>query len=212
MAMPFRLQAGDAAPRQQSRTTCGSACLAISRMLVNPDFAQWIRLGVGKDARDGDVLDGQTEDERFAAYERVVAQRTNAVLGAGGRLQPPWPRGLGTPPWGAVNELEYGAADPCADYDLEWFRFVGREQLQRTYAALRARVRDGRPALLYIGNTWSPRHVVLVLPPTGAQELDVYEPSIGRVIDLPEEPFISRRLAMAGWDVPWGVVWDDSTV
>lgn len=210
MAVPFRLQVGESAPRQQSRTTCGSACLTIARMLVNPEFAQWIRLGIGKGARDAVVADVRTPDERFAAYEQVVAQRTNAVLGAGGRLQPPWPRGLGTPPWGAINELEYGAADPAADYDLEWFRFVGRDGRQRTYAALCTRVCAGRPALLYVGNIWLPRHVVLVLPGTGAGQLGAYEPSIGRVVDLPEEPFVSRRLSLGGWDVPWGVVWDHS--
>jgi hypothetical protein len=40
----------------------------------------------------------------------------------------------------------------------------------------------------------------------------VYEPSAGRVLDLPREPFVSRRLGLAGWDVPWAAVWDDSGV
>jgi hypothetical protein len=207
---PFRLRAGDHAPGQQTHTTCGSASLTIARMLVNPAFAQWIRHGIRKDARDGDVPDASTEAQRFAAYEQVVASRTNAVLGAGRRLQLPWPRALGTPPWGARHELEYGAADPEADYDVAWFRHRGRGGLEQTYAALRARVRDGRPALLYVGNAWLPRHVVLVMPPTGGQELDVYEPSSGRVIDLPRQAFVERRLAVGGWDVPWAALWDDS--
>jgi hypothetical protein len=210
VAAPFRLGAGDHAPAQQTNTTCGSATLTIARMLVNPAFAEWIRHGSRKDARDGDVPDAGTEAQRFAAYEQVVASRTNAILGAGRRLQLPWPRALGTPPWGARHELEYGAADPEADYDVAWFRHRGRRGLERTYAALRARVRDGRPALLYVGNAWLPRHVVLVMPPTGGQELDVYEPSSGRVIDLPRQAFVERRLAVGGWDVPWAVVWDDS--
>ena len=200
MVAPFVLRAGDTAPTQQSRTTCGSASLTIARMLVNPQFARWIRDGLGKDARDGDVPDAGTE----------IARRTNGVVGAGGRLQPPWPRGLGTPPWGALHELEFGAADPAADYDVEWFRFGSNDALAKAYAELRTRVRAGRPAVLYIGNAWSPRHVVLVMPATGAQELDVYEPSIGRVVDLPHDAFVARRLQMAGWGVPWAAVWDDS--
>lgn len=211
MATPFRLQVGDSAPVQQTRTTCGSASLTVARMLVNETFADWVRTGAGKDPRDADIPDGATERERFAAYEQAVARRTNAVRGAGGRIQPPWPRALGTPPWGALSELEFGAADPAADYDVEWFRVGSRRMLERTYSQLRRRVRAGRPALLYIGNTWSPRHVVLVMPATGTQELDVYEPSVGRVIDLPREAFVTRRLNMAGWDVPWAAVWDDST-
>ena len=99
---------------------------------------------------------------------------------------------------------------PWADYDIEWFRFVRRRTLEESYASLQRRVRDGRPALLYIGNAWLPRHVVLVMPATRGQELDVYEPSIGRVVDLPKEGFVERRLRMAGWDVPWGAVWDDA--
>ena len=210
MVAPFVLRAGDMAPAQQTRTTCGSASLTIARMLVNPPFARWIRDGLGKDARDDEVPDASTETQRFAAYEQVVARRTNGLVGAGGRLQPPWPRAFGTPPWGALHELEFGAADPTADYDVEWFRFASGDALHAAYAALRTRVRAGRPALLYIGNVWSPRHVVLVMPATGVQELDVYEPSIGRVVDLPRDAFVGRRLRMAGWDVPWAAVWDDS--
>jgi hypothetical protein len=47
------------------------------------------------------------------------------------------------------------------------------------------------------------------MPPTGEQELDVYEPSVGRVVDLPQHAFVERRLAVAGWDVPWAAVWAD---
>lgn len=210
MIAPFRLQAGDRVPVQQSTTTCGSACLTVARMLVNPAFARWIRLGLQDDAKDEDASDGRTVEERFAAHEQVVARRTNALVGAGGRIQAPWPRALGTPPWGAIGELEYGAAVPWADYDLEWFRFVRQGTLDRAYTSLQQRVRAGRPALLYIGNAWLPRHVVLVMPATRGQELDVYEPSVGRVLDLPRREFVERQMRMAGWDVPWGAVWDDA--
>jgi hypothetical protein len=209
MVAPFRLQAGDPAPLQQSTTTCGSASLTVSRMLVNPTFARWINTGLGKDSRDDEVPDAGTPTARFAAYEQVVAGRTNGLVGAGGRIQVPWPRALGTPPWGALGELEYGAADPRARYATSWFRFGSRAARERAYASLRERVSDGRPALLYIGNGWTPRHVVLVMPPTRGQQLDVYEPSVGRVLDLPREAFVARLLRMAGWDVPWAAVWAD---
>jgi hypothetical protein len=215
MTATFRLKVGDSAPVQQTSTTCGSASLTIARMLVNANFARWIHEGVGTDSTADDLPaaapDSSTEAQRFATYEQVVARRTNAVVGAGGRIQLPWPRAFGTPPWGALGELEFGAADPAADYDVEWFRLGTRRTLERAYDQLRRRVRTGRPALLYIGNAWTPRHVVLVMPATSGQELDVYEPSIGRVIDLPQEAFVSRQLQVAGWDVPWGAVWDDST-
>src|SRR6476620_365443 len=142
---------------------------------------------------------------------RTVTGPTTAPRRSGSRrTSRPWPRALGTPPWGALNELEFGAADPAADYTVAWVRHRGRAGLERAYAALRARVRAGRPALLYVGNTWTPRHVVLVMPPTGEQDLDVYEPSVGRVVDLPKRSFVERRLAIAGWDVAWAVVWAES--
>ncbi|GAA2487163.1 hypothetical protein GCM10009858_26370 [Terrabacter carboxydivorans] len=207
MVEPFRLALGDSAPVQQTSTTCGSASLTVARMLANPAFARWVRDGTPRDPREGETPDSGTEAQRFAAYEQVVAARTNALVGPGRRLQPPWPRALGTPPWGAAKELELGASDPTAAYAVSWFRLRGRVGLGHTYADLRARVRPGRPALLYVGNAWAPRHVVLVLPPTAEQELDVYEPSAGRVVDLPEHAFVERRLAVAGWDVPWAAVW-----
>jgi hypothetical protein len=210
---PFRLHIGDTAPAQQTGTTCGSASLTIARMLVNPAFAEWIRGGVHRDARAPDgagASDAGTVAERFASYEQVVAGRTNALVGAGGKLQLPWPRALGTPPWGARHELEFGAAHSDADYDVTWLRLRSRAGLEQAYAALQARVRDGRPALLYVGNAALPRHVVLVMPPSGEQELDVYEPSTGRVLDLPRRAFVHRRLRLAGWDVPWAAVLDDS--
>jgi hypothetical protein len=182
-------------------------------MLVDPAFAAWIRDGIPKGARDSRgsrslAGGGASAQQRFADYEQVVAGRTNGLVGAGGRVQLPWPRALGTPPWGARHELELGASAPGTGYEVTWVRHRGRAGLERAYAALRARVRDRRPALLYIGNARLPRHVVLVMPPTGEQQdLDVYEPSVGRVLALPRRPFVDRRLRLAGWDVAWAVVW-----
>lgn len=211
MVAPFRLQAGEPAPIQQSSTTCGSACLTVARMLVDAGFARWIRLGLAEDAADDAAPDPRSQAERFAAHEELVAGRTNGLIGAGGRLQLPWPRALGTPPWGARRELEYGAADPDADYDISWFRLRGRRGLEVSYAGVLARVREGRPVLLYIGNGWMPRHVVLVLPPATDSTLPhVYEPSAGHVVSLHREPFVTRRLRLAGWDVPWAAVWADA--
>ena len=139
--------------------------------------------------------DAGTEAQRFAAYEQVVAARTNALVGAGGRLQLPWPRALGTPPWGALTRARVRRRRPRGRLRRQrGSATAARAGLERAYAALRARVRDGRPALLYIGNARLPRHVVLVMPPSGEQELDVYEPSIGRVVDLPQQAFVERRL------------------
>ncbi|GAA5032434.1 hypothetical protein GCM10023258_31390 [Terrabacter aeriphilus] len=211
MAAAFHLAAGDSAPVQQTSTTCGSASLAVARMLRDPALARWVRDGIRPLGVVADARDPGTPTGRFAAYEQVVAGRTNAALGPGARPQLPWPRALGTPPWGARRELEHGAADPGTPYGVGWLRTRGPAGLAQAHAALRTRVRPGAPALLYVGNAWAPRHVVLVLPSAGGggPELAVYEPSIGRVVDLDEAAFASRTLRLGGWDVPWLTVQPD---
>jgi len=114
----YRLRQGDVGPVQQSPVTCGSACLTVARMLVNPAFARWIVTGEGP---RGDAPGGDTQEARFAAYERVVMSRTNRIFAGGGRLNLPWPRALGTPPWGARKELEFGASNRGTDYHLFTF-------------------------------------------------------------------------------------------
>ncbi len=209
---PFRLRSGDVAPRQQSPTTCGSASLTVARMLADPWFARWITLGLARevdtDAGPSSAVE-ETASERFARYEQVVVGRTNALFGGAGRLQLPWPRALGTPPWGARHELELGIGAPGERFAVRPLRAGSPRSLEREFANLCSRVAPGRPGLLYVGNRWLPRHVVLVLPATGASELDVYEPSAGRVVALRREPFVTRSLALGGWDVPWAAVWAD---
>lgn len=206
MVVPFRLHAGDSVPVQQSSTTCGSASLTVARMLVDPAFARWIREGVGPSVPGVVARAADPVAARFAAYEQVVAGRTNALVGAGGRLQLPWPRALGTPPWGARNELEHGGSEPGAVYGISWTRFRGPQQRQTTYRVLRERVRQGRPALLYIGNDTLPRHVVLVVS-SGATALNVYEPATGQVLPMTEDRFAGQRVGLAGWNVPWAIIW-----
>jgi hypothetical protein len=209
---------GDSAPVQQTSTTCGSASLTVARMLANPAFAAWIRDGIprtapanGQAAGGHAVRDtnsgtaGGSQAERFAAYEQVVAGRTNSLIGPGGALQLPWPRALGTPPWGARRELQILTPDPAAHFETRWTRWSGAEHRACAYRVLRDRVRRGRPALLFIGSAWLPRHVVLVLSGT-ASTVEVYEPASGRVLPVAEEPFIEARLGLAGWNVPWAVI------
>jgi hypothetical protein len=204
----YSLRAGDVGPLQQSPVTCGAACLTVARMLVNPAFARWITTGEGP---RGDAPGGATEQERFAAYERVVMDRTNRLYAGGGRLNLPWPHSLGTPPWGARGELELGAARPGTRYQIRPVRALTTERLRAAHARLVDVVADGEPALLYIGSVFLPRHVTLVLPGDGDRRLDVYDPATGEVTLLDEGRFAARDLRIAGWDVPWIAVQPDGT-
>ncbi len=198
--LPFRLGRGDTGPVQQSPVTCGSASLTVSRMLVSPEFGRWIVNGI--DSKGGPV-DSRSQSERFAEHEDQVMDRTNGIRAAGGQLNVPWPRALGTPPWGAEKELEYGAARPGAAYETRWVRLGSSEALRAVHRNLARLVSEGLPALLYIGNAWAPRHVTLVLPAQDGTQLDVYDPATGSVTELNPDRLASRTLDIAGWNVPW---------
>lgn len=204
MARPaYRLTSGDNGPRQQSQVTCGSACLTVARMLVDPDFAHWIATGEG--ARPGSPT-GRSPAERFGAYERIVHHRTNTLrLGRSG-LNIPWPRALGTPPWGAKRELELGASRRGTDYHVTLVRPLPREQLVEVFEHVNSVVADGMPGLLYVGSASLPRHVLLILPGDGDDLLDVYDPADGSVRARSVASFATHELSLSGWDVPWFVV------
>ena len=83
-------------------------------------------------------------------------------------------------------------------------RLGSSDALRDVHRDLTRLVREGLPALLYIGNAWAPRHVTLVLPGgSGGGGLDVYDPATGSVTELAPERFASCTLGIAGWDVPW---------
>ncbi|HSF97262.1 MAG TPA: hypothetical protein VLA55_01115 [Ornithinibacter sp.] len=175
-------------------------------MHVDPQFASWVRTGV---PHPPGSPHGSTPGERFAAYERIVMRRTNSVFPGASRVNVPWPRRLGTPPWGACRELEYGAARRGTSYTVEVLRTDSPRELVSSFDTLVDVVAEGEPGLLYVGNTVMPRHVVLVLPGDGDRMLDVYDPGSGRVSHLRRDAVVERRVGLSGWDVPWIAVRPD---
>ena len=203
MTAPFRLVQGSSGPRQQSPTTCGSACATVARMLVDTPFARWVTTGEGHPVPG---VEGATAAERFAAWERVVHARTNGWRGPGGGFTLAWPQALGTPPWGLAHELEYGGSRPGTRYRIISVRAHSEESLRARYRRLLDLVVDGEPAALYVGSRLLPRHVTLVLPGERPDVLHVYEPASGSVQVLEEDAFATRRLRLGGWAVPWILV------
>ena len=88
-------------------------------------------------------------------------------------------------------------------YRMRLIRLTSGAGLRDAYRDLVSLVREEQPALLYIGNSLSPRHVTLVLPGEGGAQLDVYDPATGSVTDLDPERFAGRNLGIAGWNIPW---------
>jgi hypothetical protein len=120
-------------------------------------------------------------------------RRTNALFPRGLRPSVPWPRSLGTPPWGAKRELEFGASRVGTRYEVEVLRPDDADTLRGGYDRLVQVVADGQPGLLYVGTPTLPRHVVLVLPGDGDRTLDVYDPATGRVSHLRRDAFVGHR-------------------
>jgi hypothetical protein len=169
-------------------------------MLVSAEFAAWIVNGINP---TGGPVDSRSEAQRFAENEREVVTRTNRFHAAGGKLNIPWPKSLGTPPWGAEKELEAGAARHGAAYRMRVVALSSTVALRSAHQDLVTLVRCGLPAMLYIGNARLPRHVTLVLPGDGGALLDVYDPATGSVTQLAPDRFAGRTLGIAGWNVPW---------
>lgn len=165
-------------PQPDSRS-CGAACLVVARMLRDPTWADAV-LARGS---ANTVLD--------------THRRISGVTDAAGRTQLPWWRGLGTPPWTMVRELGRRGPRRCVR-----FTFVGRMELaQRVRSALDG----GHSVPWYVGSRWLPRHIVLVV---GYRDntWHVFEPSRGRLIEVPEDSFTSDSLRVAGWRRTWALV------
>lgn len=184
---------------QATPTTCGSASLAVARMLDDPVFA--LRVLTGYDAETG-TTDGRTAAERFAEVEQEVKARTNDTVGEHGRTLP-WPGALGTPPWGAAEEMN-GAAGGSG-YRVHLVDSDSPSDRQQAYDALERTVATGRPAPVYVGDGVSPRHVVLVVG-RDTDGLQVYEPGAGEVVSVNEDAFVRGDVDLGGWARPWAVV------
>lgn len=200
----FRLAAGERGPMQQSSVSCGAACLTVARMMIDPAFTAWITEGV---AGPGIATDPRRPNERFAEHERAVLARTNGVRPRGLTWQVPWPTALGTPPWGALGELEHGAAAPGTHYQIGVLRGLTGRRLREGVEHVLARVEPGAPALLYVGNELLPRHVVLAFADEQRPQVRLYDPGDGRA-GLPGLTALERgQFAMSGWSTPWLAVY-----
>jgi hypothetical protein len=162
--------------RQPDQRSCGAACLVVAQGMQDPAYRAKV-----------------TEPGVFRAEVLAMHARATSSIDVAGRIQPPWPRTFGTPPWAVANQLTGTSGTSYRSVPVRW-RDGGA-----TYDEL---VGLTRPAALYVGNAWLPRHVVLVLEGDETR-LRVYEPASGRVVTVPRDRFVDDQLALAGWDTRW---------
>ncbi|QIK82936.1 hypothetical protein [Sanguibacter sp. HDW7] len=215
---------------QVDGTTCGAAVGAMLAAAGDPVVALALETGTVLagvvDPRLGPLVAAAAQG--FDALQRYLHAATTrrVVLGL-----LPWPRRLGTPPWGLAREAR------CADVR---FRHVVVDVADRTRTSeLAARIdvclRAGTPLPLFTGGAsrsgWStalPRHVVLLTgvesaaawtgvapgadggtgPGAPGASWRVYEPSRGRVLTVDARTWAvpERRDAWGRWSRPHWIV------
>lgn len=205
--------------RTSSAVTCASLVLTVAAAAADPVVAAWLVTGrllaptapgiLRRVSREG--LRQPTVTLRLAAAERAVHD-----LARSGGLGPlPWPRALGTPPWGAAAALRFRDVElthtPVNDRDVA--------RTRRVLEVVRASTDLGICLPLYTGGDASnglaaafPRHVVLAVPAPRAPagELRIFEPSRGRTYAVATEALLARsrpHAALGGWShVCWALL------
>jgi hypothetical protein len=131
-------------------------------------------------------------------------QHVTGLADTSGKPQIPWPRKYGTPPWAVARQL---SGTPAADGTRATYGWhLARTSLPSAYQRLLDAARAGRVSSVFIGSTWLPRHVVLVVDATSSGSLHVYDPARGELEELDRLAFQGSRIDIAGWDVAWFVV------
>jgi hypothetical protein len=171
--------------RQPDRRSCGPSTLVAAQMLLDPSYADAVRAG---------------GEDRFGADVLSTHRRATAIVAAG-RLQLPWLRALGTPPWAVARELSglSGPGRPASRYRWRFALLQPTAAFGRAAAAVEA----GRPVALYVGNRWLPRHVVLAVARATEDALWVYDPARGARVQVTRAAVLSRSLTFGRWDRLW---------
>jgi hypothetical protein len=190
---------------QPDRRSCGAASMVVAKFLGDPDYRTEVSGGSLTNPRT--VASDQALRERFAAETLAMHRRITGFSDATGRLQVPWPRKFGTPPWAVARQLSATPADDGTRTPYSWH--IARLSRTSAYERLGDAAAAGRVAAIFVGSTWVPRHVVLVVDAAESGALHVYDPARGRVSDLDRAAFADNHIDIAGWDVAWFVVTPD---
>jgi hypothetical protein len=165
--------------RQPDRRSCGAAALVMARRLAHPRYA------------------GLVDDQATFAHEATTLhRRLTSLSDTAGGWQVPWLRAVGTPPWAVARELRLLTGVRYAIHPV---------RLRRRVWCRLAGTTPERPAAVFVGDGFLPRHVVLVtrVEDDGAR---TYEPSSGLDAVVPRDRWERGDLGLGGWDRPWFVV------
>lgn len=202
---------------QTDSTTCGAAVGAMLCAAGDPVLAYALETGVNLTrVRGANGSVSLADDARLVAASRGFAalQRHLHALARRGSLLGllPWPRSLGTPPWGLAREVRWADVryrDVVVD--------VGDPvHVRRLTTRISAHLREGVALPLWTGGStatgWAsavPRHVVLLVGVVDGATQEgarwrVYEPSSGKVLTVAASTWAvpERRDAWGRWSRP----------
>ena len=186
---------------QPDQRSCGAASLVVARFLGDPEYRKLLEGGSVTSPRT--VAGDAALRERFKTETLTMHQRITGLADTSGKPQIPWPRKFGTPPWAVARQLSATLGADGTTTAYSWH--VARTSLSTAYQRLLDATTAGRVAAIFIGSTWLPRHVVLVVGSAGAT-VQVYDPARGRLSSLDKVAFTGSRIDIAGWNVAWMVV------
>jgi hypothetical protein len=190
---------------QPDQRSCGATVLVVAKMLGDPAYEAFID-GTADAVKP--LADSRGMQDRFRSETLAMHRRITGLADVSGKPQLPWPRTFGTPPWAVARQLSATRAADGSRASYSWH--VARTSLPAAYDRLLAAAGSGRVSALYLGSTWIPRHVVLVVDAAPAGSLHVYDPARGRLTQLDRAAFVASEVDIAGWDVPWFVVTPDA--
>lgn len=170
----------DSPLQQPDARSCGAAALVVARMLRDPSYAGTAR-------------------PHFARECLAMHRRVTSLSDVRGRLQVPWPRALGTPPWALAHQLAWTTG---VGYRT---RRVQPEHRVSLLAEALAAVAHDLPVALYVGNDRLPRHVVLLVAADDTRPA-AYEPASGELVRFTPQQFVDATLDLGGWRRPWFLV------
>lgn len=174
--------------QQPDQTTCGPSSVVAARMMVDRSFADAVR----------------GSETVFGAAALATHRRATRAVDVAGRLQVPWPRRFGTPPWAVARELSVLSGPDLPPRRYGWSLSLLRPG--RGFDRAAAGVDEGRPVALYVGNRWAPRHVVLAVGRATDDSLWVYDPAHARRVEVGRAVVEARKLTFGRWDRLWFVV------
>jgi hypothetical protein len=191
----FVSAAGPAGLRASEQDFSGAACLVVAEMLMDAEFGEFIVSGVHP-------ASGWTEtgpaSHRFAS--QLLSKHRQV---AGERKGRPWLEAVGVPPWTAASQLSVTCRRTQQPTPYLWYPAWRRSG--RALGLVVRSVRRERPALVYVGSHWRPRHLVLVVD-ADHESLSYYDPAIGQSRTATRSHFVEQAAPNSGRARPLFIV------